>query len=220
MEFWLSGSLSRTFFFFMMEFWLSGSLSHELFSFSRWNSGYQEAFHELFSFSRWNSGYQEAFHELFSFSRWNSGYQEAFHELISFSRWNSGYQEAFLTNFFLFHDGILEIRNLGEDSFYTYITKSIHIGSASLKTLPLDLEPPLQGKEYGPPYSHATREVKAILHLARTCFFPKSLIDTCVDVKSAPYAKHTARRTSWLHTQEDSKTCSQFSLKINKRQSS
>jgi hypothetical protein len=30
---------------------------------------------------------------------------------------------------------------LGEDSFYTYITKSIYIGSASLKTLPLDLEP-------------------------------------------------------------------------------
>jgi hypothetical protein len=42
---------------------------------------------------------------------------------------------------------------LGEDSFYTYITKSIYIGSTSLKTLPLDLEPPLQGKEYGPPYS-------------------------------------------------------------------
>jgi hypothetical protein len=33
-----------------------------------------------------------------------------------------------------------------------YITKSIYIGCASLKTLPLDLEPPLQGKEYGPPY--------------------------------------------------------------------
>jgi hypothetical protein len=82
------------------------------------------------------------------------------------------------TNFFFFHDGILQIRNLGEHSFYIYITKSIYIGSASLKTLPLDLEPPLQGKEYGPPYSNATKKVKAILHLVTAYFFPKSLIDT------------------------------------------
>jgi hypothetical protein len=38
-------------------------------------------------------------------------------------------------------------------TLFIYITKSIYTGSASLKTLPLDLEPPLQGKEYGPPYS-------------------------------------------------------------------
>jgi hypothetical protein len=62
---------------------------------------------------------------------------------------------------FIFHGGILQIRNLGEDSFHIYITKSIYIGSASLKTLPLDLEPPLQGKEYGPPYSNAIKKVKA-----------------------------------------------------------
>jgi hypothetical protein len=31
--------------------------------------------------------------------------------------------------------------------------------------------------------------------------------NAAVDVKSAPYAKHTASRTSWLHTREDSKTC-------------
>jgi hypothetical protein len=60
----------------------------------------------------------------------------------------------------------------GGDSFYTYITKSIYIGSASLKTLPLDLEPPLQGKEYGPSYSNTTRKSKA------NFFLPKSLIDT------------------------------------------
>jgi hypothetical protein len=35
---------------------------------------------------------------------------------------------------------------------------NIYIGSASLKTLPLDLEPPLQGKEYGPPYSNEIAE--------------------------------------------------------------
>jgi hypothetical protein len=44
-------------------------------------------------------------------------------------------------------------QNLGEDSFHIYLTKSIYIGSASLKTLPLDIGPPLQGKEYGPPNS-------------------------------------------------------------------
>jgi hypothetical protein len=67
--------------------------------------------------------------------------------------------KPFLTNFF-FHDGIFELRDLGEYSFHIYITKSIYTGSASLKTLPLDLEPPLQGKEYGPSYSNATRRSK------------------------------------------------------------
>jgi hypothetical protein len=38
-------------------------------------------------------------------------------------------------------------------TLFIYITKSIYIGPASLKTFPLDLEPSLQGKEYGPPYS-------------------------------------------------------------------
>jgi hypothetical protein len=38
-------------------------------------------------------------------------------------------------------------------TLFIYITKSIYIGSTLLKTLPLDLEPHLQGKEYGPPYS-------------------------------------------------------------------
>jgi hypothetical protein len=62
---------------------------------------------------------------------------------------------------FFFHDGILKMRNLGK-TLFIYITKSIYIGSASLKTLPLDLEPPLQGKEYGASYSNATRKSKTI----------------------------------------------------------
>jgi hypothetical protein len=79
----------------------------------------------------------------FLFSRWNFGYHGAFsHELFLFPRWN------------------FELRDLGEHSFHIYITKSIYIGSASLKTLPLDLEPHLQGKEYGPSYSNATRKSK------------------------------------------------------------
>jgi hypothetical protein len=167
MEFWLWRSLSyefsfffhdgilaitkpfsRTFSFFTMEFWLSQSLFHELF----------------FLFSRWNSGYHEAFlTNFFLFSRWNSGYHEAF--LTNFLFFHDGIlaiTKPFSRTFFFFHDGILEVRDLGEDSFhiYIYITKSIYIGSASLKTLPLDLEPPLQGKEYGLYYSNATRKSK------------------------------------------------------------
>jgi hypothetical protein len=57
-------------------------------------------------------------------------------------------------------------------TLFIYITKSIYIGSASLKTLPIDLEPPLQGKEYGPPYSNGNTKKKANI------FPPKSLIDS------------------------------------------
>jgi hypothetical protein len=99
------------------------------------------------------------------------------HELFFFHDGIMAIRKPFSRTFFFFHDGILQIRNLGVDPFHIYITKSIYIGSASLKTLPLDLEPPLQGKENGPPYSNATKKVKAILHLATTYFFPKSLID-------------------------------------------
>jgi hypothetical protein len=147
-----------------MEFWLSRSLSHALFLFSRWNSGYHEAFlTNFFLFSRWNSGYHEAFlTNLFLFSRRNSGYHEAFlTNFFLFSRWNSGFHETFLTNFFLFPRWNSVYTQFGGRLFYTYIIKSIYIGYASLKTLPLDLEPPLQGKEYSPPYSNTTRKRKA-----------------------------------------------------------
>jgi hypothetical protein len=143
-----------------MEFWQSRSLSHELFIFSRWNSGYHEAF------------FTNSFFSFFTMEFWLS--RSLSHELFLFSRWNSGYQGAFLTNFFLFSRWNSRNTQFGEDSFhiYIYITKSTYIGSALLKTLPLDLEPPLQGKEYGPPYSNATKKRKA------NVFFPKSLIDT------------------------------------------
>jgi hypothetical protein len=52
------------------------------------------------------------------------------------------------------------MHDLGE-TLFIYITKSIYIGSASLKTLPLDLEPPLQGKEYSTPYCNEIAEKKA-----------------------------------------------------------
>jgi hypothetical protein len=128
-----------------MRFWLSRSLSHELFSF--------------FTMGFWLS--QSLSHKLFSFFTMGFRLSQSLSHELFFSRWDSGYHKAFLTNFFLFYDGALEIRNLGEYSLYTYITRSIYIGSASLKTLPLDLEPPLQGKEYGPFYSTTTKKRKA-----------------------------------------------------------
>jgi hypothetical protein len=144
MGFWLSGSLfhelfffddgilaitepfSGTFSFFTMEFRLSGSLSHEpsfFFTMEFQLSG--SLSHELYLFSRWNFGYHGAFLTIFFFFTMEFRLSGSLsHEL-----------------FFLFHDGILETHNLGEDSFYIYIRKSIYTGSASLKTLPLDLEP-------------------------------------------------------------------------------
>jgi hypothetical protein len=94
-------------------------------------------------------------HELFSFCTMFSRTFFFFHDGIlaitkPFSRtffFTMGFwlSRAFLTNFFsfftmgfwlpqslchelfsFFHDGTLEIRDLGEDSFYTYITKSIY----------------------------------------------------------------------------------------------
>jgi hypothetical protein len=135
MEFWLSRSLSHEFFFFTMEFWLSRSLPHELFFFMMefWLS--RSLSHELFIFTMefWLS--RSLLDELF-FSRWNSGYQEAFHT-IKFTKCK-----------------------IQGKTLFIYITKSIYTGPASLKTLPLDLEPPLQGKEYGPPYCNEIAEKK------------------------------------------------------------
>jgi hypothetical protein len=157
-----------------MKFRLSRSLSHELFFFFHdgilaitkpftrtfsfftmelWLS--RSLSHKLFLFSRWNSGYHEAFHtnfsSFFTMEFWLS--RSLSHKLFLFSRWNSGN-----TRF-------------GGRLFYIYITKSIYTGSASLKTLPLDLEPPLQGKEYSPFILMRLEKVKLI-------FLPKSLIDT------------------------------------------
>jgi hypothetical protein len=145
-----------------MEFWLSRSLSHEFFFFHDGILAITKPFSRTFSFFTiefWLS--RSLSHELFLFSRWNSGYHEAFHtNFSSFFTMEFWLSRSLSHELFLFYDGILEIRNLGEDSFHIYITKSIYIGSASLKTLPLDLEPPLQGKEYSPSYSNTTRRSK------------------------------------------------------------
>jgi hypothetical protein len=153
---------SRTFF----SRWDSGyhkAFLTNFFLFSRWDSGYHKAF--LTNFFFFHDGILAItkpfsrtfffFHDgilaitnpfsrtfFFTMGFWLS--QSLSHELFFF--FHDGIlaiTKPFSRTFFFFHDGILEIRDLGEDSFYTYITKSIYIGSASLKTLPLYLEPPL-----------------------------------------------------------------------------
>jgi hypothetical protein len=131
-----------------MEFWLSRSLSYELFFSHDGILAIKEPFTRTFFF----------FHDGILLSRSLS------HEVFFlFSRWNSGYQGAFHTNFSFFTMEFSKFTIWGKTLFiYIYITKSIYIGS-SFKTLPLDLEPPLQGKEYGPPYSNTTKRMKAIV---------------------------------------------------------
>jgi hypothetical protein len=86
-------------------------------------------------------------HELFLFTMKFWLLRSLSHELFLFT------MEFRLSRSFS-HDKIHKMHELGEDSFHIYITNSIYIGPASLKTLPLDSEPPLQGKEYGPSYSN------------------------------------------------------------------
>jgi hypothetical protein len=87
----------------------------------------------------------------FSFTRWYFGYHGAFSLTFLSHDGISAITEPF-TNF-LFHTMVfMKCTNWGEDSFHIYHKAYLH-GTASLKTLPLDLEPPLQGKEYDPPYS-------------------------------------------------------------------
>jgi hypothetical protein len=161
MGFWLLQSLfTRNFSFFTTNFFL----------FSRWNSGYQEAFHMKFSFSTMESRPSRSLFTIFLLSQWNSGYHGAFSRIFLLSQWNLGYHGAF-SRIFLSQWNSTKCTIWGK-TLFIYITKSIYIGSASLKTLPLDLEPPLQGKEYGPPYSNVITKKKA------NVFPPKSLIDS------------------------------------------
>jgi hypothetical protein len=178
MEFWLS----RTFFF-SVESRLSRNLSHDLFytmesrqslslfanfSFTWWNISYHGVFSRIFLSHSGISAITEPFHEFF-FHMVESRLSQSLFTNISFTWWNLGYHRAF-SRTFLSHGGISAITEPFHDFFFhkmeftkctiwgktlfIYITESIYIGSASLKTFPLDLEPPLQGKECNPPYSN------------------------------------------------------------------
>jgi hypothetical protein len=102
-----------------MEFWLSRSLLTN-FSCTPWNSRYQGAFSRI-TMKFWLS---QSLLTNFSFTRWNYGYQGAF------SRTTMEFTKC----------------TIWGKTLFIYITKSIYTGSASLKTLPLDLEPPFARK--------------------------------------------------------------------------
>jgi hypothetical protein len=158
----------------MVESRLSRSL-FTYFSFTWWNLGYHEVFSWIFLSHDGISAITKPFHEFF-FHMVESRLSRSLFTNFSFTWWNLSYHEAF-SWIFLSHDGILAITKPFHEFFFhmiestkctiwgktlfIYITKSIYIGSASLKTLPLYLEPLLQGKEYGPPYSNVIAKKKA-----------------------------------------------------------
>jgi hypothetical protein len=177
MEFWLSRSLLRTF------------LSHDgilaitepfaNFSLTRWNSGYHRAFHER-SLSllelRLSRSHSLFFHTLdfsaikkpftnFLFHFWNFGYHRAIH--FSFTLWISRLSRSLLQTFFFTRWNFARHKTCGK-SLFIYIKEYLH-RIRLLKIFPLDLGPPLQGKEYGPFYSKVNAKSKIFL-------FPKPLI--------------------------------------------
>jgi hypothetical protein len=157
MEFRLSRSFSHEiFYFFTMEFWLSRSLSHEHFSF----------FHDGIlaitkPFSRTFFFFHDGILAITKSFSWTFFF---FHDGIL------AITKPFSRTFFFFHDVILTITIWGE-TLFIYITKSIYIGSASLKTLPLDLEPLCKEKS-------TVLLILIQLGKEKLMFFPKSLIDT------------------------------------------
>jgi hypothetical protein len=73
--------------------------------------------------------------------------KEPFHTNFLFSRWNSGYHGDFS------HDEIHKMHELGGDSFHIYHREYLH-WTRLVKNLASCFRAPLQGKEYGPPYSN------------------------------------------------------------------
>jgi hypothetical protein len=69
----------------------------------------------------------------------------------------------------LSHDKIHKMHELGEDSFHIYHKEYLH-GIRLVKNLSLDLEPPLQGKEYGPSYSNEIVKRKANVFVAEITY--------------------------------------------------
>jgi hypothetical protein len=147
-----------------MEFQLSQSLSR-FFLLHDGILAIKEPFTRTFLFHDGILAIKEPFlHELFFFHDGISAITELF-TIFYFSRRNSGYQGAFHTVTFT------KCTNWGK-TLFIYVTKSIYTGSALIKTLPFDLEPPLQGKEYGPSYSNEIAKRKG------NFLFSKSLIDS------------------------------------------
>jgi hypothetical protein len=123
--------------------WLSRSLFSKFLLYF-WDFGYQEALSRKFLFLIMEfSAITKPFTRLLFHTLYFSAITEPFTN-FSFTLWNFGYHGAFHKLFFHTME-FLKTHDLGESSFHI-CHKEYYIGSASLKTLPLDLGPPLQGK--------------------------------------------------------------------------
>jgi hypothetical protein len=120
--------------FLIMEFRLSQSLSQTFFT--RWDFGYHRAFHELF-FHTMEVWLSWSLSRTFLSHDWIFGYHGAFRKLFfhTIGFWLS----QSLSRTFLMVE--LTRHMIWGNTLFIYITKSIYIGSALLKTLPLNLEP-------------------------------------------------------------------------------
>jgi hypothetical protein len=151
-----------------MEFWLSRSpflrisLSHDGIS------AITKPFHE-FLFHMMESRLSRSLFTNFSFIRWNLGYHEAFSRISLSYDGISAITKPF--HEFLFHTMESTKCTIWGKTLFIYITKSIYIGFASLKTLPLDLEPLCKEKSMVLLILMKLRRRKMFL-------FPKSLIDS------------------------------------------
>jgi hypothetical protein len=159
-----------------MEFWLSRSLSHELFLFHGGILAITKPFTRTFlfhdgilaimkpftrTFLFFHDGIlaiTKPFHEFFFHTVELRLSRSLFHEFF-FHTVESRLSRSLFTKFSFTYWNLTKCTIWGK-TLFIYITKSIYKGSTSLKTLPLNLEPPLQGKEYDPPYCNEIAEKK------------------------------------------------------------
>jgi hypothetical protein len=119
------------------------------FSFTRCNFVYHRAFSWTFLSHDRISAITEPFTN-FSFTRWNFSYHGALHELF-FHTMQFRLSRS-LSWTLLSHDGIPKTHDLGEESFHIYHKEYLH-RIRLVKNLASWFRAPLQGKEYGLPYS-------------------------------------------------------------------
>jgi hypothetical protein len=160
------GAFSQTFFFIRWNFSYHGAFSQTFLSYDG-ISAITEPSHKLFFSYDGTSAITEPFlrtffsydgilaitessHKLFFSYVGTSAITEPFYEVFCHTL-EFRLSQSLFTNFSFIRWNFARHTFWGK-TLFIYITKSIYIGSASLKTLPPDLEPPLHKKEYDTPY--------------------------------------------------------------------
>jgi hypothetical protein len=129
-----------------------------------------EPFHEFF-FHMMESRLSRSLSMNLSFTWWNLGYNGAFSRIFLSHDGISAITEPFHESFFHKMEFLKKMHDVGEDSFHIYHKEYLH-RIRLIKNLASWFRAPLQGKEYGPPYSNVKAKKKA------NFFSPKSLIDS------------------------------------------